>query len=81
MRSMGSLGPSVFLHGDSKDSKDSDQTGRMHRLIGVIAGHTSHFLGFVMPRLIFKTVLLRKCKYNYRNLDRVLDITYTQTYS
>ena len=28
--------------------KDSDQTGRMPRLIWVFAGHTDHFVGFVM---------------------------------
>ena len=34
-----------FFHADSKDS---DQTGRMPRLIGVFAGCTCHFVGFVM---------------------------------
>ena len=34
-----------FLH---VDSEDSDQTGRMPRLIGVFAGRTRHFVGFVM---------------------------------
>ena len=33
------------------DSEDSDQTGQMPRLIGVFAGHTYHFVGFVMRRL------------------------------
>ena len=37
-----------FLHADSKDS---DQTGRMPRLIWVFAGRTCHFLCFVMRRL------------------------------
>ena len=32
-------------------SEDSDQTGRMPRLIWVFAGHTCHFVGFVMRRL------------------------------
>ena len=32
-------------------SEDSDQTGRMPRLIWVIAGRTGHFVGFVMLRL------------------------------
>ena len=41
------VGPS-FLHADSEDS---DQTGRMPRLIWVFAGHTCHFVGFVMRRL------------------------------
>ena len=35
-----------FFH---PDSKDSDQTGRIPRLIGVTAVHTDHF---VVPRLI-----------------------------
>ena len=33
------------------DSKDSDQTGRMPRLIWVFAGRKCHFVGFVMRRL------------------------------
>ena len=37
-----------FLHADSKDS---DQTGRMPRLIWVFAGRTCHFVGFVMKWL------------------------------
>ena len=32
-------------------SENSDQTGRMSRLIWVFAGHTYHFVGFVMRRL------------------------------
>ena len=32
-------------------SKDSDQTGRMLRLIWVFAGRTGHFVGFVILRL------------------------------
>ena len=38
-----------FLHGDSKDS---DQTGRMRRLIWDFAGRTCCFVGFVMRLLI-----------------------------
>ena len=34
------------------DNEDSDQTGRMPRLIWVFAGRTCHFVGFVMRRLI-----------------------------
>ena len=34
-----------FLHADSKDS---DQTGQMPRLIWVFTGRTCHFVGFVM---------------------------------
>ena len=37
-----------FLHADSEDS---DQTGRMPRLIWVFAGRTCHFVGSVMRRL------------------------------
>ena len=37
-----------FLH---VDSEDSDQTGRMPRLIWVFAGRTCHFVGFVTRRL------------------------------
>ena len=36
---------SMFLHADSEDS---DQTGRMPRLILVFAGRTDHFVGFEM---------------------------------
>ena len=39
-----------FLHADSEDS---DQTGRMPRLIWVFAGRTCHFVGFVMRQLIY----------------------------
>ena len=39
-----------FLH---VDSEDSDQTGRMPRLIWVFAGRTCHFVGYVMLRLIW----------------------------
>ena len=35
------------------DNKDSDQTGRMLRLIWVFAGCTCHFVGFVIRWLIF----------------------------
>ena len=39
-----------FLHADGVDS---DQTGRMPRLIWVFAGRTDNCVGFVMPRLKF----------------------------
>ena len=39
------------------DSEDSDQTGRMPRLIWVFAGRTCHFVGFVMRRLNFNATL------------------------
>ena len=34
------------------DSKDSEQTEQMLRLIGAFAGRTDHFVGFVMLRLV-----------------------------
>ena len=34
------------------DSEDSDQTGRMSRLIGVFSGRTGHIDGFAMLRFI-----------------------------
>ena len=40
------------------DSEDSDQTGRMPRLICVFAERTSIFVGFVMRRLIFGCSIL-----------------------
>ena len=51
-----------FLHGDSEDS---DQTGRLSRLIWVFAGPTCHFVCFVTRWLISfyqLTVLLVACK-------------------
>ena len=33
------------------DTEGSDQTGWMPRLIRVFAGHTGHFVGFVMRQL------------------------------
>ena len=45
-----------FLHADSEDS---DQTGRMPRLIWVFAGRTCHFVGFAMRRLFLETNINR----------------------
>ena len=39
-----------FLHADSEDS---NQIGRMPRLIWVFTGRTCHFVGFVMRRLTY----------------------------
>ena len=51
-----------FLHADSKDS---DQTERMPRLIWVFAGHTCYFVGFVMRRLkLFKYM----CVFHFGNV-------------
>ena len=40
------------------DSEDSDKTGWMHRLIIVFAGHTCHFVGFVMLWLNYFIMIL-----------------------
>ena len=40
-------------------SKDTDQTMQMPWLIWVFAGHTGHFVGFVMLRLSFLLLLLQ----------------------
>ena len=53
VRSMGRWGPKLSY----ADSEDSDQTGRMPRLIWVFAGHTCHFVGFVMRQLILWATL------------------------
>ena len=50
VRLLVSEGPS-FLHADSEDS---DQTGRMSRLIWVFAGRKGHFVVFFTRRLIYK---------------------------
>ena len=44
-----------FLHAGSEDS---DQSGRMPRLIWVFAGRTCHFVGLVTMRLIFSSILM-----------------------
>ena len=44
-----------FLHAESEDS---DQTGRMPRLIRVFARRTCHFVGFVMRRFSFVSRIL-----------------------
>ena len=49
----------MFLH---VGSKDSDQTGRLPRLIWVFAGCTGHFVAFVMLRLnYFVTLYVLQC--------------------
>ena len=45
-----------FLHADSEDS---DQTGRMPRLIWVFAGRTCHFVCFVMRRLTYRMLITK----------------------
>ena len=46
----------MFLHADSEDS---DQTGRMPRLICVFARRNGHFVGLVMRRLMYTLQLSR----------------------
>ena len=46
----------MFFHADSEDS---DQTGRMPRLICVFSGRNSHFVGFLMRRLMYTLQLSR----------------------
>ena len=48
-------------------SEDSDQTGRMPRLIWVFAGRTCHFVGFVM-RLLKCVIILNCMNYNQNKL-------------
>ena len=55
-----------FLHADSKDS---DQTGRMPRLIWIFARHTCHFVGFITRRLKF--VILRTCTGNVSKVSEM----------
>ena len=38
-------------------SEDAAQTGRMPRLIWVFAGRTCHFVGFVVRRLIYRSIV------------------------
>ena len=54
-----------FLHADSEDS---DQTGRMLRLIWVFAGRTGHFVGFVIRRLIFWQLALAYLRFPYTGM-------------
>ena len=56
---------SLLLH---SDSKYSDQTGRMPRLIRVFAGQTGHLVGFVVWRPIWNHVTIIHC--NFLNFKR-----------
>ena len=50
-------------------SEDSDQTGRMPRLIWVFAGRTCHFVGFVIWRLIcFQQFYSNAPKFSFRQI-------------
>ena len=57
---------SIFLH---VDSEDSDQTGRMPRLIWVFDGHKGHFVGFVMRWLFYPVVQTATMIFNIQ-IDR-----------
>ena len=61
----------VFLHADSEDS---DQTGRMPRLIWVFAGRKVHFVGFVMRQLICWTLfcMLKPPCSNFRMITAII---------
>ena len=48
----------MFLHADSEDS---DQTGRMSRLIRVFTGRTCHCVGFFMRRLKYSKQVKTRC--------------------
>ena len=54
----------MFLHADSEDS---NQTGRMPRLIRVFAGRTGHFVGFVL--LWLKCTYIQKQSSLQQNLE------------
>ena len=58
-------------------NEDSDQTGRMPRLIWVFAGRTCHFVGFVVWRLIWSQdvlVCLSLGDLDFIDLDFLKDI-------
>ena len=54
-----------FLH---VDSKDSDHTGHMPRLIWVFPGRTCHFVGFVMRWLKYQYFLAQKTHFIRSNV-------------
>ena len=57
---------SSFLHAEYEDS---DQTGRMPRLIRVFTGCTCHFVGFVMRHL---NLCLKHLMYNGLKLVKAI---------
>ena len=61
-----------FLHADNEDS---DQTGRMLRLICVFAGRTCHFVGFVMRRLTLPILI---CMLKIRSVHTVQPHLYVE---
>ena len=63
---------SRFLHADSKDS---DQTGQIHRLIWVFDVRSCHFVGFVMRVLIDSYNLLLLTRLAELSIGRYMPIT------
>ena len=61
----------MFLHASSNDS---DQTGRMPRLIWVFAGRKGHFVGFVMRQLL-------SCLQHLRNATKQIKSNYLVNFS
>ena len=51
--------------------KDSDQTGRMPKLIWVFAGRKDHFVGFVMRRLKCRKYGTKPTKNNLRTCEQI----------
>ena len=54
-------------------SEDSDQTGRMPRLIWVFAGRTCHFVCLIMKRLIFQLLKDHMVLYKDRDIESFID--------
>ena len=70
----------MFLHADSENS---DQTVRMHRLIWVFTGHTGHFVGFVMWRLIWQFTVILQYELQHeaqQNTTSIISINMAQMY-
>ena len=60
--------------GHHADSEDSDQTGRMPRLIWLFAGHTCHFVGFVMRQLNCLCILPHKLRTHHQPMDTLVNV-------
>ena len=61
-----------FLHADSEDT---DQSGRMPRLIRIFAGCRCHFVGFVMRRLIWGIVTQSGILYMSSGWAHIIGVT------
>ena len=60
-------------------SEDSDQTGRMPRLIWVFVGRTCHFVRFVMYSKVNMTPMLHQCVRENESVDKIgLDLSQTE---